>query len=108
MMALVNEIEAWWGDHDLLVTPATFQPAWRLGTTPTIAHIGPFLAPFSFTGKPAVCIPMFGFTDGLPRGVQIVGRHGSDRLLLAIARELEEVFRVPDRHPPDLTAPAGN
>ena len=104
MGALLCEVEKWWEDFDLLVTPATFQPAWPIGTVPTLNHIGTLLAPFSFSGQPSVCVPVFGFADGLPRGVQIVGGRGTDSVLLEIAQAMEHVFRWPDERPPSSTS----
>ncbi|MFJ8543317.1 amidase [Streptomyces sp. NPDC093586] len=43
----------------------------------------------SLTGNPAVSVP-FGFTaDGLPAGLQIIGRHGDDLGVLQLAQAVE-------------------
>ncbi len=47
-----------------------------------------FTSPFNLTGQPAVSLPM-GEVDGLPVGLQLVGRPGSDAALLAVARLVE-------------------
>ena len=63
---------------------------WRVGTR----EIGLFeamapLTPFNLFGMPALTVP-FGFdADGMPCGVQIVGRPYEEELLLAIGAELE-------------------
>jgi amidase len=37
---------------------------------------------------------------GLPMGVQLVGKPGAERTLLAVAAQLEADLRWPERHPP--------
>jgi aspartyl-tRNA(Asn)/glutamyl-tRNA(Gln) amidotransferase subunit A len=48
--------------------------------------------PFSFAGVPTLSLPC-GFLDGLPLGLQVVGRRDGDAALLAIGRWLEERMR---------------
>lgn len=87
--AAIGPIHDWWRDHDLLVTPATFEPAWRLGSHPGPRQLGTLAAPFSLTGQPALSVPAGATADGLPVGVQLVGRRGDDELLLRLALELQ-------------------
>jgi Asp-tRNA(Asn)/Glu-tRNA(Gln) amidotransferase A subunit family amidase len=46
----------------------------------------------SALGLPAVCIPVMRSPGGLPVGVQLIGRRGGERMLLAPAAELEEAL----------------
>ena len=46
----------------------------------------------SALGLPAVVVPVARTTAGLPVGVQLIGRHGHERALLALARELESAL----------------
>jgi amidase len=58
------------------------------------------------TGLPAISVPC-GFTDdGLPVGIQIVGRHQDDRGVLQLAHAFEQATRVGTRRPA-LAAPDG-
>jgi amidase len=52
------------------------------------------------TGHPAISVPC-GFTsEGLPVGVQIVGRHRDDFGVLQLAYAYQQATRLCDRHPP--------
>ena len=52
------------------------------------------------TGHPAISVPC-GFTpEGVPVGVQIVGRHRDDFGVLQLAHAFEQVTRVGERRPP--------
>jgi amidase len=54
--------------------------------------------PFNLSGHPAVVIPIGQTQNGLPIGMQIVGKRWREMELLAIAQELNKV--VGDfRHP---------
>ena len=96
---------AWWQHprafferYDLLLTPTVACPAFALGLDhpseiagKTIAPYGwlPYTYPFNLTGQPAASVPC-GFTrDGLPIGLQIVGRRFDDALVLRAAAAFE-------------------
>lgn len=71
-------------------------------THPTAApyHHEPIARAFNFSytaiinilGLPATAIPMGIGSEGLPIGIQVVAKHGQDRLCLAVACELERRF----------------
>ncbi len=88
--ALINPVATWFDPATVLVTPVTHRGPWHLGQ-PEPAGIGLFAAPYSFTGQPAMAIPVGHRSNGTPIGLQLVGAHGSDALLLSIAEELETV-----------------
>jgi amidase len=90
----------WWDDGwDLLVTPTLRRPPWRLGQATGPDVVGGFAVPFSFTGQPALSLPLGRTDDGLPVGVQLVGAVGGDEVLLDVAARLEEADGWPDRWP---------
>jgi amidase len=57
-----------------------------------------YTALFNLTGNPVVVLPLTQTKDGLPIGVQVVGKRWNDMALLAIAEQLTRVtggFRFP-------------
>ncbi|WP_284164835.1 amidase family protein [Frigidibacter sp. SD6-1] len=72
-------------------------PAGRLRLPYMEATIG-LTIPFSLTGHPVIVLPV-DCIDGLPVGVQLVGRPGEEQALLAAAQRLEADFA---RHRPPL------
>jgi amidase len=57
------------------------------------------------TGHPSISVPC-GFTpDGLPVGVQIIGRYRDERNLLAFAHAFEQRTQTARRHPELVTTP---
>ncbi len=73
-------------DHcDVLLTAATAGPAPQgLESTGSPA----FCTLWTFTGMPAVTLPLLRAENGLPMGIQLVGRRGDDARLLRTARWL--------------------
>lgn len=96
----VAPLVEWWERHDLLVTPTTFQPSWPIGAKPGPVECGTLAAPFSLTGQPALSLPLHRTSDGLPVGVHLVGRRGSDEILLRLARDLQSAADWTTRRPP--------
>jgi amidase len=47
--------------------------------------------PFNLTGHPVVVIPVGQTKDGLPIGMQIVGKRWKEMELLAIAQQLTQI-----------------
>jgi aspartyl-tRNA(Asn)/glutamyl-tRNA(Gln) amidotransferase subunit A len=82
--------------YDLLLTPSLAVPAFAAGKLSPWPDDGfkwlswtPFSYPFNMTGQPAASVPC-GFTDeGLPVGLQIVGRAYEEATVLRAARAYE-------------------
>lgn len=53
--------------------------------------IGAYTTVFNLTGNPVVVLPFTQSREGLPIGVQVVGRRGSDMKLLDVAEKLTQV-----------------
>lgn len=82
--ALNDSLDALFERCDALLVPAT------PGTAPPIAGTGDpaFCTIWSLCGMPALSLPLMQGPDGLPLGVQLVGRRGDDARLLRTARWL--------------------
>lgn len=64
----------------------------------------PFTFPFNLTGQPAASIPCGLTAAGLPVGLQVVGGHGRDELVLRACAAFERA--CPARYPPAAAASA--
>ena len=118
-IALINSLDSLFYEYDVLLCPVTATPAFPhmkpdryMGMQPIYkkgvdvdgkminyseANMG-FTVPFSVTGNPVVVFPAGLSQDGLPIGIQAVGRRYYDLNLLDMAAVLSEVAG-PIRHP---------
>jgi aspartyl-tRNA(Asn)/glutamyl-tRNA(Gln) amidotransferase subunit A len=107
---------AWWQHpralfekYDLLVTPTVACPPFAIGLDNAIEIAGraiapyrwtPYTWPFNATGQPAASLPC-GFTrDGLPIGLQIVGRRYADVTVLRACAAFETARPWASKRPP--------
>jgi aspartyl-tRNA(Asn)/glutamyl-tRNA(Gln) amidotransferase subunit A len=58
------------------------------GFNKAVGNNGALTIPANLTGNPAVSIPA-GLIDGMPIGLQVIGRHHEEQLLLDLARIAE-------------------
>jgi len=79
---------------DAILVPAAPGPA-PLGLESTGDSI--FNGLFTFTGHPAVTLPILADAAGMPMGAQLVGRRGDDGRLLRTARWLQQELASADR-----------
>ncbi len=59
-----------------------------------------FMFPFNITSLPAISLPLHMSADGLPMGVQAIGRYGDEATLLAVASVFEAEVNWGARKPP--------
>ena len=77
-----------------------FGPREVAGVPVTVDRPAPsFTSPFNLTGSPAASIPVGWTDDGLPIGMQIVGNHLADHLVLRASRAFELAAPWADRWP---------
>ncbi len=87
-------------DRHVILSPTFPVQAFKHGTG------GRYPAAFVYSGlwnvleMPSTAAPLGLDGDGIPLGIQVVGRRGADRVTIGVARLLEERFggRVPPRH----------
>ena len=86
---------------DVLVTPSVAVPAFDAkpaGHTPMSAQamLGwtPYSYPFNLTQQPAITVPCGLSSEGLPLGIQFVGRMFDDAMVLRVARAFESAVPV--------------
>ena len=109
--ALWDTIRKFFDRFDILLTPTVPVSAFEAGRPNPdgmSAHAGslvpfadwfPFTYPWNITGQPAASVPC-GFTrEGLPVGLQIVGRRFSDAIVLRAAAAFEEVRPWNEKRP---------
>lgn len=95
---LHKRIGTFFEQHDVLLTPTTATPPPEIGAFDGLSELRtdmkmvatcPYAWPWNVLGWPAVNVPA-GFTeDGLPVGVQLLGKANSEATLLSLAAQLE-------------------
>ncbi|EMA38172.1 amidase [Halococcus hamelinensis] len=103
-----DAVETIFDEYDLLVTPTTAVPPFEHGQDGPQEIDGRSVAnpvvdwcltwPFNLTGHPVASVPA-GFVDGLPVGLQVVGRRHADETVLAASAALERVRPWQDTYP---------
>lgn len=59
-----------------------------------------FAFPFNISGQPAISLPLGMSSEGIPIGVQLVGRYGDEASVLAVSSLLEAEMPWKGRKPP--------
>jgi len=92
--------------YDFLLTPTLGLPPMKIDDVPPFlgdawSQYVRFVLPVSFARVPAISIPA-GQRDGLPVGVQLVGRFAEEYALLDFAEQLEKVPGFGFQRPPEV------
>src|SRR5215472_7925577 len=59
----------------------------------------PYTAVYNISGNPALNLPLYWNSDGLPIGVMLAGRLGDEATLISLSAQVEAVRPWRDRHP---------
>ena len=110
LQAFARQLVAFLSPYDALLTPALAERPLPLGTLDTAAPepmatftrsglFTPFTPVFNASGQPGISLPLFEGEDGLPLGVQLVGRPAGEGDLLALAAQLKQARPWAERRP---------
>jgi len=110
LQMLSRDIARLFIDYDIVLTPTLAEPPVPLGTFDSppdnplygIIRAGEFL-PFTplcnITGQPAMSVPLFWNSEGLPVGTHFIGRFGDEATLFRLAAQLEKARPWANRRP---------
>jgi aspartyl-tRNA(Asn)/glutamyl-tRNA(Gln) amidotransferase subunit A len=88
---LTDAVNAILSRYDVLLTASALCTAPRFDSPPdTLGSVSPMQTiPFNVTGHPAMSVPTGLASDGLPIGVQIVGRPFDEAMVFRVCRAVE-------------------
>jgi Asp-tRNA(Asn)/Glu-tRNA(Gln) amidotransferase A subunit family amidase len=108
--AIYRRFQAFFADYDLLLTPGRALPIYDLAEVERRNGVmaaeeaearndlwagrGNVNAPITMMGHPALTMPAGRDADGMPFGIQVVGRYRGDRMLLDACAALEQMFEA--------------
>ena len=109
MQVISRRIVAFFDNFDVLLLPTCTQPPIRIGEwadlsqEETVEKIINWIAPcppFNASGLPAIALPAGFDVNGLPVGIQLIGRPAAETTLIALAAQLEAVKPWHSQRPP--------
>jgi amidase len=112
LQQMVRRTVAFWSDVDVVVTPTLAMlpvpVGWAYEDTDGDPHVAfarqtlftPFTPFVNVTGQPAASVPLHWSEDGLPVGVQLIGKPFADATVIRLAAQLEQARPWADRRPP--------
>ncbi|CAJ1222900.1 Glutamyl-tRNA(Gln) amidotransferase subunit A [Lactococcus lactis] len=89
---IINDFTKVFEKYDLILGPTTPTPAWDLGARvddPLSMYLADLLTiPVNLAGLPGISIPA-GFADGLPVGMQLIGKRYDEETIYQVAAAFE-------------------
>ena len=89
---IINDFAKVFEKYDLILGPTTPTPAWDLGARvddPLSMYLADLLTiPVNLAGLPGISIPA-GFADGLPVGMQLIGKRYDEETIYQVAAAFE-------------------
>ncbi len=116
LQAIARHVVSFWDDVDLVLTPTlALQPPpaeWHADSDPWTqfreqGRFTPFTPIVNLTGQPAASLPLHWSADGLPLGVQLIGRPADEATILRVSAQLEQARPWAGRRPPEVSERAG-
>jgi amidase len=111
LQTIARTVVSFWNEYDVVVTPTLAMLPVPIGWTwedadgdPLVAFarqtlFTPFTPIINVTGQPATSLPLHWSEDGLPVGVQFIGRPFDEATLIRLAAQLEEARPWAGRFP---------
>ncbi|PTY77327.1 aspartyl/glutamyl-tRNA amidotransferase subunit A [Heyndrickxia sporothermodurans] len=88
-----NDFETVFEKYDVIIGPTTPTPAFKIGektSDPLTMYANDLLTiPVNLAGVPGISVPC-GFTNGLPLGLQIIGKHFDEATVYKVAHAFEQ------------------
>ncbi|MED3782039.1 Asp-tRNA(Asn)/Glu-tRNA(Gln) amidotransferase subunit GatA [Heyndrickxia sporothermodurans] len=88
-----NDFEDVFEKYDVIIGPTTPTPAFKIGektSDPLTMYANDVLTiPVNLAGVPGISVPC-GFTNGLPLGLQIIGKHFDEATIYKVAHAFEQ------------------
>jgi len=94
--------------YDAILTPTLASPPVPVGYFDEVdpaenferqKRFTPYTALYNMSGQPAVNLPLYWNSDGLPIGVMLAGRLGDEATLISLSAQVEAARPWRDRHP---------
>ncbi len=103
LQAFARRLVAFLAPYDALLTPSLAVRPLPIGALDTAAPdpmstfsrsglFTPFTPVVNATGQPAISLPLYQGQDGLPLGVQLIGRPAGEESLLSLAAQIERAL----------------
>lgn len=93
---LKKEFERVFQDVDVIVTPTSPVPAFKIGEKsqdPLAMYLADiFTVPVNIVGVPAISVPSGKTENGLPLGIQFIAPHMAENVLFTIGKEFEKLY----------------
>ncbi|GGK28198.1 6-aminohexanoate-cyclic-dimer hydrolase [Caldalkalibacillus thermarum] len=113
LQRLARQVAHFFSRYDVWLTPTMAEPPVPLGTFDSSStdpdkvinrgfHYVPFTPLANATGQPAMSVPLYWSSSGLPIGTHFIGRFGDEATLFRLAAQLEQAAPWSNRFPPCL------
>jgi amidase len=116
LQTYARRVMSFWDDVDVVLTPTLAKLPVPIGWVfesddpwdhyRRAAEFTPFTAVANLTGQPAASVP-FATAEGLPIGIQLIGRAGDEATLLRLAAQIEAARPWVDQRPPVFASSRG-
>jgi aspartyl-tRNA(Asn)/glutamyl-tRNA(Gln) amidotransferase subunit A len=98
-----NDFQTAFASCDAIVSPVAPTPAYPIGETlddPLAMYLSDiFTLSANLAGIPGISVPCGFSDDGMPIGLQIMGRHFNETMLFQIARQFEQATNITEKRP---------